>query len=206
MPKSKGLIVKLGGSLARSPELPHWLAHLASNVPCVIVPGGGEFVEPIRMMQQHLRFPDHVAHRMAILAMAEYGLMLHAMEPRLHLLTTCAEVQYALKDATPTVWLPQLADVAAMDALPMDWSVSADSIALWLADQCVAECLCLIKSRPGLSATASELAAEGFVDRYFPTLLRTTGVPVMWFAKDELAAFASVDRGGNALPHRSIRE
>lgn len=205
MPKSKGLIVKLGGSLARASELPRWLAHLADKAPCVIVPGGGEFVEPVRATQRYWQFSDHAAHRMAILAMAEYGLMLHAMEPRLHVLTNRADIQHALEAATPAVWVPQHDDVAAMHALPMDWSVSADSIALWVAGQCAAECLCLLKSRhPGLLTTPSELAADGFVDTYFPTLLLTTRVPVIWFAKDELALFASTDRWGNSLPHRLI--
>ena len=63
-------VVKLGGSFAGSVELPAWLdalARCAGRV--VVVPGGGPFAEAVRAAQPKMRFDDHAAHRMAVLAM-----------------------------------------------------------------------------------------------------------------------------------------
>ena len=62
-------VVKLGGSLAYSPELPHWLSALA-HTDAVIVPGGGPFADTVRDAQQIWRFDDATAHAMALLAIA----------------------------------------------------------------------------------------------------------------------------------------
>ncbi|HCC82688.1 MAG TPA: delta 1-pyrroline-5-carboxylate synthetase, partial [Methylophaga sp.] len=72
-------VVKLGGSLYHTAELKSWLTLLeqtALNESVVIVPGGGPFADMVRQAQQLHKFDDQHAHHMAILAMAQYGLML----------------------------------------------------------------------------------------------------------------------------------
>ena len=68
--KQRPVVVKLGGSVVRSAELPAWLdAIAASPLPIVIVPGGGALADEVRAAQARLGFGDGAAHRMALLAM-----------------------------------------------------------------------------------------------------------------------------------------
>ncbi|MGH8596869.1 MAG: hypothetical protein ACREXT_09455 [Gammaproteobacteria bacterium] len=204
MPKSKVWIVKLGGSLARAPELPQWLTVLASSATtCVVVPGAGCFADPIKVSQRHWSYGDSCAHQMALLGMAQYGLLLHAIEPRLHLLHGLGDALATPRVTRSAIWLPELGDLTRMADLPADWTVSADSIALWLAEYLGADELRLIKSRAPLCSAhaASALAAEQFLDTYFPILLPQTGVRVRWYAKTEVGEFVRnrVRRGSREI-------
>src|SRR5262249_8927644 len=68
--RSGPIVVKLGGSVIRSPELSSWLdAIAASRGPIVVVPGGGALADEVRASQARLGFGDPAAHRMALLAM-----------------------------------------------------------------------------------------------------------------------------------------
>ena len=71
------LVVKIGGSLWRSPLLARWIAALrAFPGPLTIVPGGGPFADAVRAAQPTMGFSDRAAHKMAVLAMEQYGLAL----------------------------------------------------------------------------------------------------------------------------------
>ena len=80
-------VVKLGGSLFDAPALRQRLAELATlpGPARIVVPGGGPFADAVRALQPALAVGDLVAHRMAILAMQQFGLALQAIEPRLEL-------------------------------------------------------------------------------------------------------------------------
>ena len=68
--EARPIVVKLGGSVVRSPELRPWLdAIAASPAPVVVVPGGGALADEVRSCQAALGFGDAAAHRMALLAM-----------------------------------------------------------------------------------------------------------------------------------------
>jgi aspartokinase-like uncharacterized kinase len=166
------LVVKLGGSLADAPELPAWLDVLASlpGMRCLVVPGGGPFADAVRAAQARLGFHDLAAHRMAILAMQQYGLLLQAREPRLRLAETAADLA-AVPPGSGAVWLPWRMIGLAPDTEP-SWDVTSDSLALWLARRLSARHLVLVKSAPlppGPTEPAS-LAAAGILDRAFPRL------------------------------------
>ena len=196
MPRFKGWVVKLGGSLAQAPELPAWLEILAStSVPCVVVPGGGPFTDATRATQRHWNYPDAAAHPMAILGMAQFGLMLHALEPRLGVATSLAVLYARLGSVGSSIWLPSLDDVALMNDLPADWSVSADSIALWLMARIGGTQLALIKAKPNASGEhgAPELAAAaGVVDPFFPSLQARLGCRFEIFTRHEVGRFTSM--------------
>ncbi len=135
-------IVKLGGSLHDAPELRPWLAALATapGPPRILVPGGGPFADAVRDAQARLGFHDLAAHRMAILAMQQYGLVLQALEPRLGL----AETEAELRDGRPVVWLPW--ELAGRDeTIEASWEITSDSLALWLAHKLEAPLLLLVK-------------------------------------------------------------
>ncbi len=57
--KGGPIVVKLGGSVIRSPDLSSWLdAIAASRVPIVVVPGGGALADEVRDCQAKLGFGD----------------------------------------------------------------------------------------------------------------------------------------------------
>ena len=97
-------IVKLGGSLHDAPALRQRLAELATlpGPARIVVPGGGPFADAVRVLQPALAVDDLAAHRMAILAMQQFGLALQGIEPRLAL----AETEAELRAAKAAVWLP----------------------------------------------------------------------------------------------------
>lgn len=160
-------VVKLGGSLWTAPELRCWLDLLASarTVRAVVVPGGGPFADAVRDAQPRLGFGDRAAHRMAMLAMEQYGTALADLEPRLRPARTADELRAR---PGPAVWMPlplaEGADVAE------SWDVTSDSLAVWLAQTIGADCAVLVKSAP-LSAglcPVERMAAEGIVDPAMP--------------------------------------
>lgn len=163
-------VVKLGGSLATSASIQQWLdvlaCHGAGNV--VLVPGGGPFADRVRAMQSTWQFDDSIAHRMAMLAMEQYGWMLVGLRPDLIPATSTDEIEGALNRAQVPVWLPSR--MAAGDkALPANWDVTSDSIAAWLARRLDAEHLILVKSAQvdeGM-VECKALQADGVVDRAF---------------------------------------
>jgi 5-(aminomethyl)-3-furanmethanol phosphate kinase len=159
-------VVKLGGSLHSAPALRERLAELATlpGPACVVVPGGGPFANAVRELQPALGVDDLAAHRMAILAMQQFGLALQALEPRLELAETLAE----LRRVRRAVWLPwRLAGREAR--IPASWEVTSDSLACWLATKLRASGLLLVKSAPlaGIGAEPAEWEAAGLVDRAF---------------------------------------
>ncbi|HEY0835486.1 MAG TPA: aspartate/glutamate/uridylate kinase [Azospirillum sp.] len=160
-------VVKLGGSLWAAPELRCWLDLLASqrSVRPVVVPGGGPFADAVREAQPRLGFGDRAAHRMALLAMEQYGTALADLEPRLTPVRTPGELNAA---PGPAVWMPlPMADAADVAA---SWAVTSDSLAVWLAGALGAECAVLVKSAP-LPDTPSpvhRMATAGIVDPALP--------------------------------------
>lgn len=167
-------VVKLGGSLLGTGALAAWLRALATapGPPRVVVPGGGRFADAVRRWQGELGFDELAAHRMAILAMQQVGLHLHAMEPRL----TLAESEAELRAARAAIWLPWA--LAGRDpSLRASWEVTSDSIACWLAARLGAEALVLVKSAalPASAASAAALGRDGLVDPAFAAM--TAGFP-----------------------------
>ena len=129
-------IVKIGGSLHADPRLPAILEHWRNFLPPpVIVAGGGPFADQVRLAQKHWAFPDSAAHRMAVLGMHQYALMLSSLGH----LPLCSSGRLR----PPCVWRP------TARVLPQrcrqDWTVTSDTIALALAKEVEAQLLLLIK-------------------------------------------------------------
>jgi 5-(aminomethyl)-3-furanmethanol phosphate kinase len=163
------LVVKLGGSLSDNAALRPLLKELcAASGRLVVVPGGGPFADAVRTAQAQHHFSDRAAHRMALVAMAQYGLMLADLAPRpLRLAWSANAVQDELtRLATPVVWLPD----PSRDALELEasWNVTSDTLALWLAARLNARRLVLVKScqRPARQDLAA-LSEACIVDAAF---------------------------------------
>lgn len=165
-------VVKLGGSLIDAAELRSCLGAVAERLrPCLVVPGGGPFADAVRAAQARLGVDDLAAHRMAILAMQQYGLLLQALEPRLRLVERAAEIAALVHERAAGVWLPWA--MAGRDgSIPASWDVTSDSLALILATRLGAARLLLVKAAavPGAAPSLAELARAGLVDAAFPGL------------------------------------
>ena len=140
-------VIKLGGSLLGSPELKGWLDVLARNGDgqIVIVPGGGILADAVHESQQLSGVSDLVAHRMVVMAMDQYGILLAGLNG--NLVTAASDLEIAERgwQHKVVVWLPS-AMVIADESIPTNWEVTSDSLAAWLAHKLNAEHLILVKS------------------------------------------------------------
>ncbi len=167
------IVVKLGGSLYGTDELLQWLDVLseqAKHQAIIIVPGGGPFAEQVRQAQRIHSFDDSHAHQMAILAMAQFGLLISAL---------CSDCQ---KTSNPTadkigltVWLPD-AQLLSEKELPHSWDITSDSLALWLADKLDATQLILVKQSDETSTSINELTKLGTLDIGFASVFKNTAI------------------------------
>jgi len=167
-------VVKLGGSLLGSPELPYWLETLIkiSDGKVVIVPGGGVFADAVREAQQRTNVSDAVAHELALIAMDQFGLLLAGINPKL--VTASSELEIAERgwQHRAIVWLPSQMTLAD-DSIPRNWQVTSDSLSVWLANKISAEQLILVKSQSlerystPSSVPVRALIEDGLIDSGF---------------------------------------
>jgi 5-(aminomethyl)-3-furanmethanol phosphate kinase len=163
-------VVKIGGSLSGTPELERWLEVVEkhSDGKIVIVPGGGVFADAVRKAQIDTKISDVCAHRLAVLAMDQFGLMLACMNPKLAIASTECEIDERTWQHRGIVWLPSRM-VLADDTIPQDWRTTSDSIAAWLANKLGAQHLILVKSdKPDeKKLTLKTITDIGLVDEVF---------------------------------------
>jgi aspartokinase-like uncharacterized kinase len=163
-------VVKLGGSLANSGELPRWLDVIATAGAgkVVLVPGGGPWADEVRAAQEREGFDDQLAHRKALRAMEQYGKVLAGMRSNLIPVAGIAEIREARRNGKVAVWMPHEM-VVADPSIPQNWDVTSDSLAAWLANHLNASALVLVKSlkidgpQPGIE----DLIRRGWVDPAF---------------------------------------
>lgn len=171
-------VVKLGGSLSANPALVVWLQALATHDPSgiAIVAGGGTFADEVRHRQPDMGYDDEAAHYMAILAMAQTATALHSLEPRLRMANAWTEIAPLARPGHAVIWRPLDIVQRPADISP-GWDVTADSLALWLAERLNAQGLLLVKSCPlGAFSSWQEWAEQGIVDSRFPTMAGRTDV------------------------------
>jgi len=182
-------VVKLGGSWADSPCLPRWLKTLVRNGGgrVVLVPGGGPFADQVRRQQRRWGFDDRSAHRMALLAMHQYGWMLAALEDDLVPTERIESLDRSVRQGRVPVWLPAL---EALDAvgIPASWSVTSDSLAAWLASRLAARGVVLLKRVSAGVPDPQALRRAGIVDAAFPDCF-PAGAALRLFTPDQLADF-----------------
>jgi aspartokinase-like uncharacterized kinase len=173
-------VIKIGGSLLGSPELERWLELFAkfSDGNIIIVPGGGVFADAVRNAQKVSKISNKCAHKLAVLAMDQFGLLLANMNEDLAIARTEMEIDERTWQHRCIVWLPSQM-VLADDTIPESWDVTSDSIAAWLAKKIDAQQLVLLKSEkpedPNLDLRV--MSENGLVDKAFSdfTLNKTFG-------------------------------
>jgi 5-(aminomethyl)-3-furanmethanol phosphate kinase len=184
-------VVKVGGSLSQNPEalkaLCKCLCQLGEKHRIVVVPGGTEFADCVRELDKQFSLSPKTSHRMAILGMDQYGLLLSELMPNCLVTDNLMETRVAANGGL-VVFLPSkfmLLD----DGLPNSWDVTSDSIAAYIAGKIWAERLVLVKAVDGVfdgdpklnpnikllnQVTVKEFADLGgktCVDAYLPKLL-----------------------------------
>lgn len=160
------LVVKIGGSLYSTVELKKWLDCLKIYSPqqsIIIVPGGGPFADQVRTAQNLHHFNDKQAHHMAILAMAQFALLIKGIEPQ------CQLFHYPNNkkpSSALSVWLPD-ENLLTINDLAQNWSVTSDSLALWLAQKLQADELILLKRAKNMSNSIADLVNRHVLDSAF---------------------------------------
>jgi aspartokinase-like uncharacterized kinase len=172
-------VIKLGGSFAFSADLGDWIAAIAGCAGrAVIVPGGGPFADVVRAAQVQMGFDDRAAHRMALLAMEQYGCAMKSLHEALSLADSVDSIRRGLAVGQIPVWLPTPMALSATD-IPQSWDVTSDSLAAWLAGKIGAARLLLVKRVEPAHGTAcvADLAERDIVDAAFANFHAASGVP-----------------------------
>jgi 5-(aminomethyl)-3-furanmethanol phosphate kinase len=129
-------VVKVGGSLAAYPEklraLCKKLSEVSEKHKLVILPGGGEFADTVRILDKRFSLSGSLSHRMAILAMDQYGLLLSDLTPNAFPVQALEELEGFLASGKVPVFLPSRL-LFNEDRLENSWDVTSDSIAVYLA-------------------------------------------------------------------------
>jgi len=188
-------VIKVGGSLAEDPTalraLCKRLGEIAKKYRIVVVPGGGKFADVVREFDRRYVLLPGISHRMAILGMDQFGLLLSQIIPN-----SCAV--YLLNDAK------QLSEIKVVpiflpsrlmfqdDPLEHSWDVTSDSIAAYIASRLNADKVILATDVDGIftsdpkkhsdakllkRTSASELLKliqRTSVDQFLPKLLLKT--------------------------------
>ena len=185
-------VVKIGGSLLGSPELERWLEIFVkySDGHIIIVPGGGVFADAVREAQKLTKISDACAHKLAVLAMDQFGLLLANMNPLLATARTECEIDERTWQHRAIVWLPSHM-VFADDNIPQSWDVTSDSLAAWLATKLNAKQLILVKSdKPSASQLClKRMTIDGVVDEAFSDFILNTNFGSWMLKKSDYAHF-----------------
>lgn len=194
MEVSPHAVLKIGGSLSHGPDLAalcQEVGRLGVRRRLLIVPGGGAFADLVRDHDRRYQLSSTTTHRMALLAMDQYGCLLGDLLPGASLVVELLSASQALKDGRVPILLPASLLIQA-DPLPHSWEVTSDSIAAWIARLSGASRLVLLKNVDGLFSTdpaqgdqanlLSRLSVEalanrqGGVDEYLHSALAGTNL------------------------------
>lgn len=187
-------VLKVGGSLGRGRDLLplcREIGRLGARYRLLVVPGGGESADIVRSQYRRFGLSETTAHRMALLAMDQYGCLLGNLTPGSVLCMDVLSARQAAESGRVPVLLPTSLLIQA-DPLPHSWQVTSDAIAAWVAGLACASSLILLKDVDGLYSTdpagrdggrllprlsAEELAGHrGGVDEYLAVVLASIGV------------------------------
>jgi 5-(aminomethyl)-3-furanmethanol phosphate kinase len=213
-------VVKVGGGLARDAgdgalrALCRAIGDAGARHRLLVVPGGAAFADAVREHDRRLALRAATTHRMAILAMEQFGWLLSDLIPGA---VPCSDLGVAraasARGGTP-ILLP--AELLAGDPLPASWRVTSDSIAAWVAGAGHAGRLVLVKPVGGLYRDwpadgmplarlsvdeLAELRAAGRasgVDKHLPEALGAAGVEAWVIDGREPARLVRLLEGGSA--------
>ncbi len=130
------VVLKVGGSLAQIPNaletLGNYLSQKSPKHHFVVIPGGGRFADTVREVDNIFRLPPILSHRMAILAMNQYGMLLSHFIPNSETNETIEASQEISKSGKVSILLPYKLMLHEDPFVP-SWDVTSDSIAAFFA-------------------------------------------------------------------------
>jgi aspartokinase-like uncharacterized kinase len=180
-------VIKLGGSLSKSGDLSDCLNRVAAEQSrAVIVPGGGDFADQVRLAQQQWRFNDEIAHEMAILAMQQMALVFKSLQPDFILADTVTEVKRHLaqsESSMPIIWSPNIKELNQA-GIAASWEITSDSLAAWLATQLAATELILVKAAAVSTNNLAQLTEQGIIDSAFGRFVKHASFTLHILSKD----------------------
>jgi len=173
-------VVKVGGSLLLRKELPSALQAWVTTQPAghtVLICGGGDLVETIRVADRVHGLGEVVAHWLAIAAMDINAQLLAALLPWAVLVESWGELQKYVRSPGISIFAvesflrwnePNMAGTKLVE----HWDVTSDAISARVAIGLPAHELVLLKSAPPgeLDASLSQLSERGYIDRFLPKL------------------------------------
>ena len=187
-------VLKVGGSLSEYSgiitKLCRELTVLAENYRIALVPGGAKFADAARKFDKTYGLSNVVAHKMAILAMDQYGFFLSDITPNCYVSYSLEEISNSTKEKIP-IFLPSK-HMFQEDPLENSWDVTSDTIAAYVAGLLYAKKLLLVTDVDGIfyedpkkvlgAELVEELAAEELlswnrrtsVDRILPKIILET--------------------------------
>jgi aspartokinase-like uncharacterized kinase len=146
-------VVKVGGSLMAYPEklrsLCSKLGEFSRTHRFFVVPGGGEFADVVRSLDKRFSLSCEVSHRMAILGMDQYGLLLLDLISNSVKVMNLEEINCFLYSGKLPVFLPSNL-LLKEDPLDNSWDVTSDSIAVYLARRLEVSKVLLVKDVDGI--------------------------------------------------------
>jgi 5-(aminomethyl)-3-furanmethanol phosphate kinase len=185
-------MLKVGGSLAIFPQKLRGLCQILSEVsekyPLIVLPGGGEFADTVRTLDERFKLSCWVSHRMSILGQDQYGFLLKDLISNAVEVSTFEENQRALDCKKLPVFLPSKLFFSE-DPLENSWNVTSDSIAAYIAGRMDISKVLFVTDVDGIytenpknqtdarllqEVTIQELMARKertSVDKFLPTLL-----------------------------------
>ena len=185
MPKRNTYVVKFGGSIFNGPLFLDWVEEFTRwskgrNV--YVVPGGGAIAEALRSLQHHTGFDDLTAHELALISMRQLGMIICACSGERYRWSNLENLNLVDDTDGPVIWVPSNEEFE-LSKMPKNWSVSSDSIALWLADRVGANELVLLKSidPPGLQP--ERWSSQNYVDSHFEVLLKSVSCKIRAVSK-----------------------
>lgn len=179
-------VIKIGGHLADDPVLPEWLEQIADlgGGRVVLVPGGGDFARHALCMRDTWRIDTMTLHNIAVLGMGQFAFVLQGLRPEFALCAREDDILDTLHAGRVAIWMPlgQLRHRAEPLHNP---PLSADGLALWLAERLNAEELVLVKASPLPPVTDWDLLAdEGLVEAQFAAAARGADLPITLLERD----------------------
>jgi aspartokinase-like uncharacterized kinase len=190
-------VIKIGGSLAVEPdvlrELCLELSRVAEQFRVVAVPGGGEFADVVRDVDGRFGLGSGASHRMALLGMDQFGLLLSELIPNCRVASSLSVIGGLGSSGRVLVLLPSRLIFRAR-SLVASWDVTSDSVAAYVAGRLGANKLVLVTDVDGVFSSdpkvdkgaelLAEVSASGLlelgvrtsVDRFLPRLLLKFGL------------------------------
>lgn len=129
-------VIKMGGSLAGYPvdlrKTCQILATIVQKHRVLVVPGGGKFADVVRRFDQIYNISNTISHKMAILAMDQFGLLLSHITPNSYTSYSLRGERKGMTKMLP-ILLPSKI-IFRNNPLEHSWNVTSDTISAYIAD------------------------------------------------------------------------